>query len=39
MLLVITAMVMIWRLSDLVKKKGRWSIEKEQDSLAGEGEL
>jgi hypothetical protein len=39
MLLVITAMVMIWRLSDLFKKKGRWSIEKEQDSLAGEGEL
>ncbi len=35
MLLVILAMVMIWRLLDLVKKKGRWS-EEATHELAGE---
>jgi hypothetical protein len=38
MLLVILAMVMIWRLFDLFKKKGRWSIEYEQDDLTREVE-
>jgi hypothetical protein len=36
MLMVILAMVMIWRLYDLFKKKGRWSIESEQDDLTEE---
>jgi hypothetical protein len=31
MLLVILAMVMIWRLADLAKKKGRWSEEASQE--------
>ncbi len=36
LLLVILAMVMIWRLADLFKKKGRWAIEAEQDDLSAE---
>jgi hypothetical protein len=39
MLLVILAMVMIWRLFDLFKKKGRWTLELDQDELAAEVEL
>jgi hypothetical protein len=31
MLLVILAVVMVWRLSDLFKKKGRWAEENEQE--------
>jgi hypothetical protein len=34
MLLVILAMVMIWRLADLFKKKGRWTEETEQELSA-----
>jgi heme A synthase len=34
MLLVILAIVMLWRLFDLFKKKGRWTIESEQDELS-----
>jgi hypothetical protein len=36
MLLVILALVMIWRLADLFKKKGRWSEEQGQDDLSAE---
>lgn len=36
LLLVILAMVMIWRLADLFKKKGRWAIEAEPDDLSAE---
>jgi len=36
MLLVILAMVMIWRLADLFKRKGRWAEELGQDDLAAE---
>jgi hypothetical protein len=39
MLLVILAMVMIWRLLDLFKNKGRWTVEVDQDDLAAEVEL
>jgi len=35
-LLVVLAMVMIWRLSDLFKKRGRWTVETEQEDLAAE---
>jgi hypothetical protein len=38
MLLVILAIVMLWRLFDLFKKKGRWTIEMDQDDLVGEVE-
>jgi len=38
MLLVILAIVMIWRLIDLFKKKGRWIQEVEQDDLTSEVE-
>ncbi len=34
MLLVILAMVMIWRLFDLFKKKGRWSVEADHELSA-----
>jgi hypothetical protein len=30
-LLVLLAIVMVWRLSDLFKKKGKWTFEKEQE--------
>jgi hypothetical protein len=30
-LLVLLAIVMVWRLSDLFKKKGKWTVEKEQE--------
>jgi hypothetical protein len=33
MLLVLLAIVMVWRLSDLFKKKGRWTEEKEQELM------
>jgi hypothetical protein len=36
MLLVVLAMVMIWRLADLFKRKGRWAEELSQDDLAAE---
>jgi len=36
MLLVILALVLIWRLADLFKKKGRWAEEQEQDDLSAE---
>ncbi|MBN2387334.1 MAG: hypothetical protein JXB85_09955 [Anaerolineales bacterium] len=36
MLLVVLALVMIWRLLDLFKKKGRWTHELEQDDLSEE---
>jgi len=36
MLLVILAMVMIWRLLDLFRKKGRWTLEREQEDLSTE---
>ena len=36
MLLVILAMVMIWRLLDLFRKKGRWTEELEQSDLSKE---
>ncbi|MFH1908956.1 MAG: hypothetical protein ABIL11_16520 [Chloroflexota bacterium] len=36
MLLVVLAMVMLWRLTDLFKKKGRWLQEVEQDDLSAE---
>ncbi len=36
MLLVVLAMVMVWRLTDLFKKKGRWLQEVEQDDLSAE---
>ncbi len=39
MLLVILAMVMIWRLIDLFKKKGRWTQELEQNDLTVEVEI
>ena len=39
MLLVILAMVMIWRLIDLFKKKGRWTQEVEQNDLTAEVEI
>jgi hypothetical protein len=39
MLLVILAIVMIWRLIDLFKSKGRWTQEVEQDDLAAEVEI
>jgi hypothetical protein len=39
MLLIILAMVMIWRLLDLFKKKGRWTVEVDQADLAAEVEL
>jgi hypothetical protein len=38
MLLVILAIVMLWRLFDLFKKKGRWTIEMDQVDLVGEVE-
>jgi hypothetical protein len=38
MLLVILAMVMLWRLFDLFKKKGRWTVEVDQDDLTVEVE-
>lgn len=38
MLLVILAMVMIWRLIDLFKKKGRWTQELEENDLTVEVE-
>jgi flagellar biosynthesis protein FlhB len=34
LLLVVLAMVMIWRLFDLFKKKGRWTEEAEQEDLS-----
>jgi hypothetical protein len=34
MLLVVLAMLMVWRLSDLFKKKGRWVQELKQDDLS-----
>ncbi len=34
MLLVILALVLIWRLIDLFKRKGRWAAEVDQDDLA-----
>lgn len=39
MLLVILAMVMIWRLIDLFKRKGRWTQEAEQNDLTAEVEI
>jgi hypothetical protein len=36
MLLVVLAMVMVWRLADLFKKKGRWTEELGQDDLSAE---
>ena len=39
MLLVILATVMIWRLIDLFKRKGRWTQEAEQDDLQAEVEI
>lgn len=33
MLLVLLAIVMVWRLSDLFTKKGRWTEEKEQELI------
>jgi len=39
MLLVILAMVMLWRLFDLFKRKGRWTLEIDQDDLTAEVEL
>jgi len=30
-LLILLAIVMVWRLIDLFKKKGKWIIEKEQE--------
>ena len=36
MLLVVLALVMIWRLADLFKKKGRWTEEQGQDDLNAE---
>jgi hypothetical protein len=36
MLLVVLALVMIWRLADLFKANGRWSEERLQDDLAAE---
>ena len=36
MLLVVLAMVMIWRLADLLKRKGRWTEEQGQDDLSAE---
>lgn len=36
MLLVVLAMVMIWRLADLFKRAGRWTEELEHDDLAAE---
>ncbi|MFH2103393.1 MAG: hypothetical protein ABIJ39_08600 [Chloroflexota bacterium] len=36
MLLVILAMVMIWRMLDLFRKKGRWTLEREQEDLSTE---
>jgi len=36
MLLVVLAMLMIWRLTDLFKKKGRWAEEAGQDDLSTE---
>jgi hypothetical protein len=38
MLLVVLAIVMLWRLYDLFRKQGRWTVEAEQDELAGEVE-
>jgi hypothetical protein len=38
MLLVVLAMLMIWRLVDLFRKKGRWSEEISQDDLMAEVE-
>jgi hypothetical protein len=38
MLLVILAIIMLWRLFDLFKKKGHWTIESEQDDLSAEVE-
>jgi hypothetical protein len=37
MLLVVLAMVMLWRLTDLFRKKGRWLEELGQEDLALEG--
>jgi hypothetical protein len=39
MLLVILALVMIWRLFDLFKRKGRWTQEIDQENLTGEVEI
>ncbi|MBM3122459.1 MAG: hypothetical protein FJZ97_09790 [Chloroflexi bacterium] len=36
MLLVVLAMVLIWRLADLFKKSGRWTEESAQDDLSAE---
>jgi hypothetical protein len=36
MLLVVLAMVLIWRLADLFKKQGRWTEESGQDDLSAE---
>jgi hypothetical protein len=36
MLLVVLAMVMVWRLADLFKKRGRWTEELGQDNLSAE---
>jgi len=36
MLLVVLAMVILWRLADLIKKKGRWTEEAGQDDLSTE---
>jgi hypothetical protein len=36
MLLVVLAMVLIWRLADLLKKQGRWAEESGQDDLSAE---
>jgi len=36
MLLVVLAMVILWRLADLFKKKGRWTEEAGQDALSTE---
>jgi hypothetical protein len=39
MILVILALVMIWRLIDLFKRKGRWAEEAEQNDLTVRVEL
>ncbi len=39
MLLVLLALVMLWRLFDLFKRKGRWTEEADQNDLTAEAEL
>jgi hypothetical protein len=36
MLLVVLAMVLVWRLADLLRKQGRWAEESAQDDLSAE---